>query len=421
MSTQGTQTFVIVGAGLAASRAIEGIRETDQDATIVLVGAEEHLPYERPPLSKDILLDKKPQDSAYTHPQEWYDEQRIDLRLGTPATAIDTTRRTVTLADGSEVTWDRLLIATGSSPRHLDVPGADLLDVFYLRSMADSAALRSRLVPGSDVVIIGAGWIGLEVAAAAREHGCEVTVVEPQPTPLHGVVGEQIGTWFADLHRSHGVDLRLGEKVAGLEAHGSVEGQVSGVVLESGETLPADTVVVGIGIIPNTGLAEAAGIEVDNGILCDEHLRTSAEGVYAAGDVANATNPIVGDRVRVEHWANALNGGFAAGQAMAGQDVTYAPVPYFYTDQYDAGLEYSGHVPSGAQTEVVLRGDPASNEFMAFWLTPDGDGERVLAGMHVNLWDTIDGVKKLVTDRTHVDRAKLADKDVPLDQVATDA
>jgi 3-phenylpropionate/trans-cinnamate dioxygenase ferredoxin reductase subunit len=421
MSTQGTQRFVIIGGGLAASRAIEGIREVDQDAAIVLVGAEEHLPYERPPLSKDVLLDKKPQDSAYTHPQEWYDEQKVDLRLGTPATAIDTTRRTVTLADGSEIAWDRLLIATGSSPRHLDVEGADLLDVFYLRSMSDSAALRSRLVPGSNVVVIGAGWIGLEVAAAAREHGCEVTVVEPQPTPLFGVVGEEIGAWFADLHRRHGVELRLGEKVAGLAAHGTVEGQVSGVVLESGETLPADTVVVGIGITPNTGLAEAAGIEVDNGILCDEHLRTSVDGVYAAGDVANATNPVVGERVRVEHWANALNGGFAAGRAMAGEDVTYAPVPYFYSDQYDAGLEYSGHVPRGAQTEVVLRGDPESNEFMAFWLTPDGDGERVLAGMHVNVWDTIDAVKKLVTDRTHVDRAKLADKDVPLDQVAADA
>jgi 3-phenylpropionate/trans-cinnamate dioxygenase ferredoxin reductase subunit len=284
--------------------------------------------------------------------------------------------------------------------------------------MLESAALRARLVAGSNVVIVGAGWIGLEVAAAARDHGCEVTIVEPQAAPLLGVVGERVGTWFADLHRSHGVDLRLGAKVARLEGHGSMPGAVSGVVLESGETIPADTVVVGIGVTPNTGLAADAGLEVDDGIVCDEHLRTSADGVYAAGDVANSYNPVVGERVRVEHWANALNGGFAAGRAMAGEDVTYDAIPYFYSDQYDAGLEYSGHVPSVAETEVVLRGDPASNEFMAFWVAPEGDGERVLAGMHVNVWDTIDAIKALVRDRTLVDRAKLADKDVPLDQVA---
>lgn len=413
-----TQTFAIVGAGLAASRAIEGIRETDQDATIVLIGEEDHIPYERPPLSKDVLMGKKPEESACTHSREWYDEQHVDLRLGTAATAIDPAERTVTLADGTEVTWDRLLLTTGSSVRRLDVPGADLLDVFYLRSLPDSAALRARLVAGSNIVVIGAGWIGLEVAAAARELGCEVTIVEPQATPLLGVVGERVGGWFADLHRSHGVDLRLGAQVARLEAHGTVPGQVSGVVLESGETIPADTVVVGIGIVPNTQLAADAGLEVDNGILCDEHLRTSADGVYAAGDVANGLNPVLGERVRVEHWANALNGGFAAGRSMAGEDVTFDAIPFFYSDQYDVGLEYAGHVPRVAQSEVVLRGDPASNEFMAFWLAPEGEGERVLAGMHVNIWDTVDAIKALVRERTLVDRARLADRDVPLDHVA---
>jgi 3-phenylpropionate/trans-cinnamate dioxygenase ferredoxin reductase subunit len=260
-----TQTFVIIGGGLAASRAIEGIRETDQDSRIVLVSEEDRIPYERPPLSKDVLMGKKPEQSACTHPPEWYDEQHVDLRLGTAATAIDPARRTVTLTDGGELAWDRLLLTTGSSVRRLDVPGADLLDVFYLRSMPDSAALRARLVAGSNVVIIGAGWIGLEVAAAARDHGCEVTIIEPQATPLSGVVGERIGMWFADLHRAHGVDLRLGAKVARLEG----DGVVSGVVLESGDTIPADTVVVGIGITPNTGLAADAGLEVDDGIVCD--------------------------------------------------------------------------------------------------------------------------------------------------------
>jgi 3-phenylpropionate/trans-cinnamate dioxygenase ferredoxin reductase subunit len=413
-----TQTFVIIGGGLAASRAIEGIRDVDQDTAIVLVGEEDQIPYERPPLSKDVLMGKKPEESACTHPPGWYDEQHVELRLGTAATAIDPAGHTVTLADGSEIHWDRLLLATGSSVRRLDVPGADLLDVFYLRSMRESAALRARLVAGSNVVIIGAGWIGLEVASAARDQGCEVTIVEPQAAPLLGVVGERVGSWFADFHRAHGVDLRLGAKVARLEGHGSVPGAVSEVVLESGETIPADTVVVGIGIMPNTELAADAGLEVDNGIICDEHLRTSTEGVYAAGDVSNSYNPVLGERVRVEHWANALNGGFAAGRSMAGEEVSYDAIPYFYSDQYDAGLEYSGHVPRAAETEVVLRGDPASNEFMAFWLTPEGEGERVLAGMHVNVWDTIDAIKELVRDRTLVDRAKLADKDVPLDQVA---
>lgn len=417
-ATESTRTFVIVGAGLAASRAIEGIRETDQDSTIVLVGEEGELPYERPPLSKAVLIGTKDEDVAYTHPHAWYDERKVDLRLSSRATAIDPTRHTVTLADGNELAWDRLLLATGSAPLPLDVPGGDLLDVCYLRTMADSAALRARLVAGSDVVVIGAGWIGLEVAAAAREHGCEVTIVEPQDVPLCGVVGEEVGRWFGDLHRAHGVDLRLGEKVARLEAHGGVEGQVSGVVLESGETIAADTVVVGIGIAPNTELAEAAGLEVDDGVLCDEHLRTSADGVYAAGDVARCHNPLFGERIRVEHWANALNAGLAAGQAMAGQDVTYAAIPYFFSDQYDVGLEYSGHVPQGVETEVVFRGEPSSNEFMAFWLTAEGEGERVVAGMHVNLWDTIDAVKRLIGERTLVDRAKLADPDVPLDDVS---
>lgn len=412
------QTFAIVGAGLAASRAIEGIRETDEEATIVLIGEEDQIPYERPPLSKDVLMGKKPEESACTHAPEWYDEQHVELRLGTAATAIDPVKRTVTLADGSEIRWDRLLLTTGSSVRQLDVPGADLLDVFYLRSMPDSAALRARLVAGSNIVVIGAGWIGLEVASAARQQGCEVTIVEPQSAPLLGVLGDEVGGWFADLHRSHGVDLRLGASVAGLEAHGTVPGQVSGVILESGETIPADTVVVGIGIVPNTELAEAAGLEIDDGIVTDEHLRTSAEGVYAAGDVASCHNPVLGERVRVEHWANALNGGFAAGRSMAGEDVTYDAIPFFYSDQYDVGLEYAGYVAPGAQAEVVLRGDPGSNEFMAFWLTPEGDGERVLAGMHVNVWDTVDAIKTLVRERTLVDRARLADKGTPLDQVA---
>ncbi|HKX68441.1 MAG TPA: FAD/NAD(P)-binding oxidoreductase [Intrasporangium sp.] len=411
-----SQPIVIIGGGLTAARAIEAIREADQETPVVLVAKENRLPYERPPLSKGVMLGNDPEDVAFTHPREWYDDNHVDLRLGVAADRLDPAGRTLTLSDGSELGYGSVLIATGSGLRKLDVPGTDLADVFYLRSMTDSEKIRARLVAGSDVVIIGAGWIGLEVAAAARHHGAEVTIIEPQPAPLFGVVGEQIGTWFADLHRSHGVTLRLGEGVERLEGE---DGKVTTVVTSSGERLPADTVVIGVGIRPNTRLAEDAGLEVDNGVVVDESLRASAEGVYAAGDVANWYNPTLGTRLRVEHWANAQDGGYAAGQSIVGKDVHYGPIPFFFSDQYDVGLEYAGHVPRDTEAEVVLRGDPKSNEFMAFWVVPEGSGVRVLAGMHVNVWDTMDAVQALIRGRTAVDRARLADPGVALTDLAS--
>ena len=411
-----SQPIVIVGGGLTAARAIEAIRETDQETPVVLVAKENRLPYERPPLSKGVMLGNDPEDVAFTHPREWYDDNHVDLRLGVAADRLDPVGRILTLSDGSELGYGSVLIATGSGLRKLDVPGTDLADVFYLRSMTDSEKIRARLVAGSDVVIIGAGWIGLEVAAAARHHGAEVTIIEPQPAPLFGVVGEQIGTWFADLHRSHGVTLRLGEGVERLEGE---DGKVTMVVTSSGERLPADTVVIGVGIRPNTRLAEDGGLEVDNGVVVDESLRASAEGVYAAGDVANWYNPTLGTRLRVEHWANAQDGGYAAGQSIVGKDVHYGPIPFFFSDQYDVGLEYAGHVPRDTEAEVVLRGDPKSNEFMAFWVVPEGSGVRVLAGMHVNVWDTMDAVQALIRGRVAVDRARLADPGVALTDLAS--
>jgi 3-phenylpropionate/trans-cinnamate dioxygenase ferredoxin reductase subunit len=408
--------IVIIGGGVTAARAIEAIRESDQQTPIVLVGKEDRLPYERPPLSKGVMLGNDAEESAFVHPQDWYDERHVDLRLGVAADRLDTEAKTVTLSDGSQVAWDKVLLATGSSVRKLEVPGSELADVFYLRSMKDSAAIRARLVAGSEVVIIGAGWIGLEVAAAARQHGAEVTILEPQSAPLLGVVGEQIGSWFADLHRAHGVTFRFGDGVASLD--GDEFGKVTSVVTSSGDRLPADTVVIGVGIRPNTRLAEDAGIVVDNGVVVDESLRSSAEGVYAAGDVANWFNPTLDTRMRVEHWANANDGGYAAGQSITGQDVHYGPVPFFFSDQYDIGLEYAGYVPRGTDTEVVLRGDPASNAFMAFWVVPEAAGVRVLAGMHVNVWDTIDAVQSLVRGRTVVDRGRLADTEVDLADLA---
>ncbi len=407
---QGRTAYVIVGGGLAAAKAIEGIRESDSTGTIVLVAEEDRLPYERPPLSKAVLKGEDEMETVFTHDRDWYFEQGVELRLGNPATSLNAEHHTLTLADGETLSYDKLLIATGSSARALDVPGADLDGVLYLREMQESEALKARFADGARIVIVGAGWIGLEVAAAARDAGCTVTVIEPQPAPLVAVMGEQVGGWFADLHRGHGVEFRFGEGVERIEGDTSV----TGVVTKSGDTVPADAVVVGVGITPNTGLAEGAGITTDNGIVTDPALRTSADGVWAAGDVANWRSTTLGTNVRVEHWANANDGGLAAGRSMAGQDVTYDPIPFFFSDQYDIGLEYAGYVPRGSGAEVLLRGEPSSNEFMAFWVVPEGDGVRVLAGMHVNVWDTIDDVQRLVRDKTVVGRDRLADPKVPL-------
>ena len=414
MSDDDVVQYVIIGGGLTAARAVEGIREHDREGAITVVSAEAHVPYERPPLSKDVLQGKAGADVAFTHPEGWYREQGVTLRLGQPATSISTGERTVTLADGSVLPWDRLLLATGSVVRRLHVPGGDLPGVTYLRTMDDSLALLDRLRGGGDVVIVGAGWIGLEVAAAARHHGCTVTIIEPTKAPLLAVMGERIGTWFADFHAAHGVNLLLGTGVKGFAG----TEHVTGVHTDGGQTIAAQTVVVGVGIRPSTELAETAGVAIDNGVVTDAALRTSVPGIWAAGDVANWESTLLGRNVRVEHWANANDSGLAAGRSMAGVDVTYDPVPFFFSDQYDAGLEYTGYVPRDTDCELVVRGDTAGNEFMAFWVVPEGDGVVVLAGMHVNVWDTIVAVQALIRERTVVSREELADATVPLEEVA---
>ena len=402
----GGERFVIVGGGLAAVRAVEAIREGGHQGPLVLVDDEATLPYDHPPLSKAVLAGTVAPDTARLHPAQWYTERQVDLRLGTEAIRLGLKEHTLTLDDRSELTWDRLLIATGSSVRRLEVPGADLTNVLYLRTLAHATSLRDRLRSGGPVVIVGGGWIGLEVAAVARGHGCDVTVIEHQPTPLNAVLGAQTGQYFVDLHTAHGVAFRLGEGVQRLTG----DGAVTGVITTSGDLIPAETVVVGVGIRPNTRLAADAGLEVDNGIKCDESLRTSAPDVFAAGDVANWFNPSLQEHIRVDHWANAHDGGFAAGRSMLGEHVAYDAVPYFFSDQYDIGLEYAGHILPGTRAQTVLRGDPADNAFMAFWLTEG----RVSAGMHVNMWDTIDDIKTLVRDRATVDPSKLADPGQPL-------
>jgi NADPH-dependent 2,4-dienoyl-CoA reductase/sulfur reductase-like enzyme len=407
--------YVIVGASLAGAKAAETLREEGFDGAVVLIGTEEERPYERPPLSKGYLLGKDPRDSVFVHAEGWYPEHDIDLRRGATVTSIDRPERRLGLASGELVRYDRLLIATGASPRRLDIPGGNLDGVRYLRTVGDSERLRAALrvgglgggLGGGSVVIAGAGWIGLETAAAAREYGCEVTVVEPEATALHRSLGPELGEVFADLHRSHGVTFRFGEGLS--EVTGSA-GTVTGAVTSSGEELAADIVIIAIGVVPNAGLAAEAGLEVDNGIIVDDALRTSDPDIFAAGDVMNAFNPLLGRRIRVEHWANALNSGPAAARSMLGQDVSYDRVPYFFTDQYDLGMETAGLPEPGTYDEIVYRGDKESGEFIAFWLA---DG-AVVAGMNVNVWDVNDDIQDLIRSQTVVDPDRLADPDTPL-------
>jgi 3-phenylpropionate/trans-cinnamate dioxygenase ferredoxin reductase subunit len=405
---------VIVGAGLAGAKAAQTLRGEGFDGRLVLIGDEPDRPYERPPLSKDLLLGKAARESVYVHDPAWYARHDIDLRTGARATAIDRAGSHVELADGQRVTYDKLLLATGSRPRALPVPGAGLAGVLRLRTLADCDRLADALVEGANLVVVGAGWIGLEVAAAARQRGATVTVVEAADQPLQRVLGDQIAGVFAGLHREHGVTFHFRAQVR--EFRG--DGRVSRVVLTDGTELAADAVLVAVGVQPNTELAELAGLGVGNGILVDKSLRTDDPDIYAAGDVANADHPLLATRIRVEHWANALNSGPAAARAMLGREVSYDRLPYFYTDQYDLGMEYSGWVPAGGSYQVVIRGDAARREFIAFWASQG----RVLAGMNVNVWDVTGPIQNLVraglAGRT-VDLSRLADPAVPLEDLTS--
>ncbi|WP_345505185.1 NAD(P)/FAD-dependent oxidoreductase [Pedococcus ginsenosidimutans] len=402
------RTFVVVGGGLAGAKAVEALRDKGFEGRLVLFAGEDHLPYERPPLSKDYLKTGEGLDNAFVHDRDWYAAHDVDVRTGTVVAALDRDAHEVVTEGGERLHWDRLLLATGSSPRRLTLPGADLDGVLSLRTIEDSDRLREALRPGQRLVLIGGGWIGLEVAAAAREAGADVTVLETLDLPLVRVLGPTVAQVFADLHREHGVDLRTGVSVEEITGE---DGRVAGVRLGDGTTVPADTVVVGIGAAPNVGLAQGAGLEVDNGVLADAVGRTSDPDVFVAGDVANVEHPFLGRRVRVEHWANALDQPALVAAAMLDQQGPEPQLPFFFSDQYDLGLEYHGL--GSPDDEVVVRGDLAGREFLAFWLR---DGV-VTAGMNVNVWDVGDAVKGLIRSRTRVDRAKLADADVPLENL----
>lgn len=397
-------TYVIVGGGLAAAKAAEALRANDFDGHVIVFAGEEHLPYERPPLSKEYLAGKKSPSDFTVQPAAWYRDHDIDLRLGTEISAIEPHKHAVTLPDDEAVSYDKLLLATGSRSRRPNLPGADANGVHYLRTLDESQALDAVLNDGAALAVVGAGWIGLEVAATARDRGVAVTVVETAKLPLLAAMGPEMAEVFAQLHRAHGVDLRLESGVAAITTAG---GRATGLELTDGSTVPADAVLVAVGAAPNVELAEAAGLAMaGGGVQVDASLRTSDPDIFAVGDIAAAEHPLLGTRIRTEHWANALKQPAVAAAAMMGRTgdaATYAELPYFFTDQYDLGMEYVGYSPG--YKKVVTRGDVAGREFTAFWL--DGDN-RVLAGMNVNIWEGLDDIKEMIRSRTPVDADRLA-------------
>jgi 3-phenylpropionate/trans-cinnamate dioxygenase ferredoxin reductase component len=406
------RAFVIVGAGLAGAKAAEALRDIGYDGDLSLIGAEAYRPYERPSLSKGYLQGNETDDKLFIHSQAWYAEHDVDLRLTTKVTDVDRRAHEVGTDTGGRLHYDKLLLATGSSPRRLSVPGAGLDNVLYLRTVEDSDRIRDALAPGIRVVVIGAGWIGLETAAAARAAGSDVTVLESAELPLLRVLGSRVAGTFADLHRDHGVDLRCDVSIASISS--TADGRsVAAVKLADGTEVPADLVIVGIGAAPNVGLGSDCGLTVDNGIVVDQQLRTSDPDVFCAGDVANAYHPFLAKHLRVEHWANALHQPAVAANAMIGGDSVYERLPYFYTDQYDVGMEYTGHVEPADIDNVVIRGDLRRRKFIAFWLR---DG-RVVAGMNVNVWDVTETIKHLVHSKRRIDVGKLLDTDVSLGDV----
>jgi 3-phenylpropionate/trans-cinnamate dioxygenase ferredoxin reductase component len=401
--TASPETFVIVGAGLAGAKAAETLRKEGFDGRLVLIGDEPERPYERPPLSKDYLRGEA-EGKPYVHDQDFYEENSIELLCLTRATGLDAGLKELMLEGNHRLGYDRLLLAPGAVPRRLGVPGADLEDIHYLRTLADSERIGEQIGSGKRLVVVGSGWIGAEVAASARQQGCEVTVLEMSSLPLERVLGPEIGQLYLDLHRSHGVEFLPETTVDRFEGDRAVQR----VITRDGASIETDFVVVGIGVAPRTGLVEAAGLRIDNGIVVDEHLQTSAPGVYAAGDVANARHPFYGRHLRVEHWDTALHQGPVAARNMLGGTEQYHRIPYFFSDQYETGMEYSGHATEW--DEVVFRGDPGAHEFIAFWLKD----ERLVAGMNMNVWDVSDPIRELIGSRRQLDPSELADPDIPL-------
>jgi len=400
-------SFVIVGGGMAGAIAAQTLREEGFDGAITLLGREPNRPYERPPLSKEYLQGKADRDSIFVHPEPWYAEHAVDLSLGTAVTSIDPASRTIATTTGSQLRYDKLLLATGSEPRRLDIPGADLDGVYYLRNVEDSERIKIEFAGAQRVVIIGAGWIGLETASAARAAGLDVTLFVSGELPLEHVLGPQVAPIFDELHRSHGVDLRYRTTAAELTGR---HGIATGVMLKDRTKIDADMIIVGIGALPRTDLAAAAGLKIDNGIVVDEQLRTSDPDIFAAGDIAHAYNPRLGRHIRVEHWANARRQGAVAAKAMLDQDAVDVRPSYFFTDQYDLGMEYTGDIGPAGYDQVIFRRYADSRQVIVFWLYE----QRIQAGMNINIWDVADDIERLIQSPRPINADDLADPAIPL-------
>lgn len=401
--------MLIIGGGMAGGTAAEALRDEGFDGDITVVAAEHHPPYQRPPLSKGYLGGEESLDAVHLHPSDWYAEHGIRLVTGVAATALDPAEHAVELADGATLRYDAVLLATGAQPRVLPLPGHELEGVMTLRRIDDSDALAAALREGGKrLAVIGAGWIGMEAAATARGFGNEVVILERDPVPLRAALGDEMGEVFRALHLEHGVDLRTSvgvERIVG-------DDRARGVVVD-GETLDADLVLIGVGAVPDTALAESGGLELLNGILTDAALRTSAPDVYSAGDAANPFHPVLQRHLRSEHWANALNAGKVAARSMLRLPAALSDIPYFYTDQYDLGMELSGYAPLMTDAEVVVRGDREAREFIAFWV----DDGRVVAGMNVNVWDVNEAVQALIRSGERIDLERLRDPGAPLENL----
>jgi 3-phenylpropionate/trans-cinnamate dioxygenase ferredoxin reductase component len=400
-------SFVIVGGGMAGAIAAQTLREEGFDGKITLLAQEPNAPYERPPLSKDYLQGKAERHSIFVHPEPWYAEHAVELSLGSAVTSLDPASRTVTTATGERLSYDKLLLATGSKPRHLDVPGADLDGAYYLRNVEDSDRLKIKFAEANRVLIIGAGWIGLETAAAARAAGLDVTLLVSGDLPLEHVLGPEVAPIFDELHRSHGVDLRY--RTTAVELTGR-HGAVTGVRLSDGTRIDADMIIVGVGVAPRTELAAAAGLKIDNGIVVDEHLRTSDPDIFAAGDIAQTYSPRLGRHIRVEHWANARRQGAVAAKAMLGQDAVDVRPSYFFTDQYDLSMEYTGDIGPAGYDRVIFRRHADSNEMIVFWLYE----QRIQAGMNINIWDVADDIERLIQSARPINADDLGNPAIPL-------
>jgi 3-phenylpropionate/trans-cinnamate dioxygenase ferredoxin reductase component len=400
-------SFVIVGGGMAGAIATQTLREEGFDGKITLLGQEPNAPYERPPLSKDYLQGKADRDTIFVHPAPWYAEHAVELSLDSAVTSLDPASRTVTVANGDQLRYDRLLLATGSKPRRLDVPGADLDGVYYLRNVEDSERIKIEFARAKRVVIIGAGWIGLETAAAARAAGLDVTLLVSGDLPLQHVLGPEAAPIFDELHRSHGVDLRY--RTTALELTGR-HGEVTGVMLSDGTEIDAEMIIAGIGAVPRTELATAAGLKIDNGIVVDEHLRTSDPDIFAAGDIAHAYNPRLGRHIRVEHWAHARRQGAVAAKAMLDEDAVDVRPSYFFTDQYDLSMEYTGDIGPAGHDRVIFRQYADPGQRIVFWLYE----QRLQAGMNINIWDVADDIERLIQSARPINADDLGNPAIPL-------